>query len=395
MADNNENSGSAASRALPWYDYQPGVPVPKHITHMRVGVQQALVAAQKGTAPEIMELPNQLCRQHSNLQQVQIHVHTVEVTPSYAFGQCQQLKQVEFVASTTGQSDIAEATRNRPVQPRLTMIDYKAFYYCPNLHSVIGLEHVSQSLKRIGISAFGKCGKLTTLNLSCLTRLDSLGNAAFAYWESLTVVDLSNSLLVETINSYTFCDCKALCNIHLPRKLKQIHFGAFQPCKTLVSIVIPALVETMSHLVFGGCSSLTQVTFQSTRHLRRLMNNQQFYGCTSLHTLELQGSAIPRTLWPLLLEHLLRKGKGISSTLADIPTDRRVSARVRYARVLARSQLEQRVVRAGILTTAGISESKQCITIAWNFVRNNIANFYLEEEKKKPVYRRKRNRKGL
>eukprot|EP00523_Entomoneis_sp_CCMP467_P001978 CAMPEP_0168749768 /NCGR_PEP_ID=MMETSP0724-20121128/16895_1 /TAXON_ID=265536 /ORGANISM="Amphiprora sp., Strain CCMP467" /LENGTH=47 /DNA_ID= /DNA_START= /DNA_END= /DNA_ORIENTATION= len=40
-----------------WYDYQPGQEeVPEHVTHLRIGVQQALAAARNGAAPEIIDL---------------------------------------------------------------------------------------------------------------------------------------------------------------------------------------------------------------------------------------------------------------------------------------------------------------------------------------------------
>jgi len=177
----------------------------------------------------------------------------------------------------------------------------------------------------------------------------------------LIVVDLSNSVLLEEIGSSTFSDCTALKIIHLPPNLKRINVQAFRNCQSLVSIVIPTLVEHIGHQTFWTCCGLTKVTFQSTRHLRTLLNGslfsgEQFLGCTALHTLELQGRTIPRKLWPLLLEQFLQKDNGI----------------------LARTDF---------------GNDKQRITIAWNYVRANIANFYLLDETK-PAYGRKRDTPG-
>jgi len=355
MATDHEAPRGAA---WPWYDYQPGIPVPNHVTHLRIGVEQAVAAARNGTVLGLVELPENpglLCHGHPNLQLVQIHVHTVEVIRYMSFGHCPKLEKVEFVA-TTGESsiEIATTTTSSPeVQSRFREIADGAFCFCPNLHSVIGLEHVSCSLERIGHCAFMNCKKLTTLDGSHLTNLQYLGVRAFGECISLTVVDLSNSELLETIKHHAFWKCKTLKMVHLPPNLKQIHEEAFQHCDALASIAIPALVEHMGRCTFRNFTSLARVTFRSTRHLRTLMNDQQFLGCTSLHTLTLEGGPprIAGNLWPLLLEQFVQEDNGI-------------------------------LARAGI-------PNKQRVAIAWNFFRSNIDNFY--EEEKKPAYGLKRD----
>mmetsp|Transcript_5139 Transcript_5139/g.14465 ORF Transcript_5139/g.14465 Transcript_5139/m.14465 type:complete len:130 (+) Transcript_5139:33-422(+) len=102
MADNKHSSN-----ALPWYDYQPGEPVPNHVTHLRIGVQQAQAAAANGTAPEIMDLSDALGP--NILQQVQIHVQSIRYIKRSSFFECQNLEQVEFVATAGQSSDEAAA----------------------------------------------------------------------------------------------------------------------------------------------------------------------------------------------------------------------------------------------------------------------------------------------
>mmetsp|Transcript_19947 Transcript_19947/g.55027 ORF Transcript_19947/g.55027 Transcript_19947/m.55027 type:complete len:408 (-) Transcript_19947:57-1280(-) len=398
MTDDDSNNTGDDGALLPWYDYEPGAEVPNHVKYLRIGVQQALTAAVKtGTAPGIIELPDRLCGQATNLRRVQIHVHAVELIPWNAFAYCSKLEQVEFVAST-GQSSAAAATSNLPVQsPRLTRIGDYAFGGCSMLRSVDGMSNVSCCLARIGDNAFRRCEKLTALDLHCLARLQFLELFSFYECKSLTVVDLSNSVLLETICEYTFSFCMDLKVVHLPPNLKRIQdrtlFGcnvlvsivipaeveaigreAFGNCDALVRIVIPALVDTMGYRVFADCSRLTQVAFQSTRHLHTLMHGGeiagQFCGCTSVHSLELPSPPIIPKLWPRLLEQFLREGNGI-------------------------------LARAGIPTITGDEEESDddsdeekkteylWTTIAWNYVRANIANFYVEE--KKPVYGQKRD----
>jgi len=215
------------------------------------------------------------------------------------------------------------------------MIGDHAFYNCIKLRSVIGLEHVSGSLERIGRAAFHRCLQLTALNLSCLAHLEYLDNNAWNNCQSLTVVDLSHWVRLRAIGVRTFWKCQALRTIRLPPHLKEIHRKAFGKCTALVRIVLPAGVETMGHGTFGVCSRLTHVTFQSTRCLGRLMKEEPFLDCSALQTLQLQG---PRELWPHWLEQFLRKGS------------------------------------SGILAKGGIRHGTQRITIAWNFVRANIVD---------------------
>jgi len=248
------------------------------------------------------------------------------------------------------------ASHHPPAHSKFVAIGYCSFMFCSKLHSVIGLEHVSHSLEDIGQQTF-RYTRLTTFDFSYLKQLQLLENS-FAGCRSLTVVDLSNSQSLRAIGQSAFWNCTALRVIHLPPNLKRIDELAFDKCRQLVSVAIPPLVEYMGSHAFQNCSGLTQVSLQSTRHLRALLNDGQFCGCTSLHTLELflpVSPAFTAKLWPLLLEQFL--GGDHNGILA----------------------------RAGIAASSadgkeGTKEEKskkknQQITIAWNFVRTNIANF--------------------
>eukprot|EP00523_Entomoneis_sp_CCMP467_P016333 CAMPEP_0168778438 /NCGR_PEP_ID=MMETSP0725-20121227/7084_1 /TAXON_ID=265536 /ORGANISM="Amphiprora sp., Strain CCMP467" /LENGTH=358 /DNA_ID=CAMNT_0008828211 /DNA_START=23 /DNA_END=1099 /DNA_ORIENTATION=+ len=349
MAEKKDNEDDS----LPWYDFQAGVPVPEHVTHLRIGVQQAqAAAASAANGPDILELPVDFCINHQTLQQLQIHVLSIQLVPSGSFARCPTLEQVEFVANAGQSSAAATAAAATSGPSQLTSIGHFAFYRCPNLRSVIGLEHLSDCLEIINSRAFLNCKMLTTLDFSCLRRLKHLGADGFLACKSLEVVDLSNAVLLEDLGPSSFFECRALKILHLPPRLKRIHTKSFCNCKALVSIIIPASVEYMDMQAFSTCSGLTRVTFQSTRYLRWLMDyDEQFRFCDSLHTLELQGPAITRKLWPRLLEQFLQEDNGI-------------------------------------LAQAGIDRGRQRVTIAWNFMRSNIANFYIDE--KKPSYCRKR-----
>jgi len=372
MADReNENKKDGNNALLPWYDYRPGKRVPHHVTHLRMGVKEAVEAAQNGSTPKLINVSSPCYQYRPKIQQLQIHVHTVQGLLDTEFFYCGHLTQVEFVTTTTTEQSMTATAAmaggdDASIQPRFATIGYENFRECFKLHSVIGLEHVSCSLERIGECAFWQCEKLTRFNLSCLTRLQSLGDSAFYQCESLVAVDLSKCLLLETVGRGAFGWCKALTTIHLPPKLKRLNQSFVQGCSALVSIVLPTSVEFMGYVACAHCTSLTRVTFQSTLHLRSLMHQQQFRGCTSLHTLELQQGRCPiaRKLWPRLLEQFLREGNGILAR-AGIPNmDDKVD-----------SDDEDSDDEEGDET------KNQRTTIAWNFLRANIANFYVEEKK--------------
>jgi len=424
MTENNAENGDS----LPWYDFQPEVYwdfntpnfreqfpwVPNHVTHLRIGVQQALAAALEAAkeddsstgneedssaeshwGSEIIDLPlSPYFGYQAHLKQVQIHAHSMQIIATATFERC-NLEKVEFVGTTWQSGAAATSTASNPqLQSRLEGIEDWPFISCSNLHSVIDLEHVSCSLRYIGEYAFFECEKLATFDFSCLARLQYLGSFAFGLCESLTVVNLSNSVGLESISNNAFRECKALMIIQLPPKLSRICRKAFCHCDALVNIIIPETVEAMGYKAFWGCSSLKQVTFQSTKHLRRLMNNQQFLDCNALHALELQGPLNTQNLWPFLLEQLredngvlARAGIGNSTDQEDEVDDEDLRPLPEtgghcddddwmeedYREEDEKSE-EEKKEEAKEKTKKQHETKKQRITIVWNLMRANAAN---------------------
>jgi hypothetical protein len=65
---------------------------------------------------------------------------------------------------------------------------------------------------------------------------------------------------VTDIGDESFCDCKSLRSIMLPKGLKTIGKRAFAQCRELESIVIPEGVETIEPGTFANCDALKTVT---------------------------------------------------------------------------------------------------------------------------------------
>lgn len=90
----------------------------------------------------------------------------------------------------------------------------------------------------------------------------TIGEGAFRYCDSLTIVIIPNS--VTTIESYAFADCTSLTNIIIPDSVTTIGYAAFIWCESLTSVTIPDGVTSIGNYTFEYCYSLTSVTIPDT-----------------------------------------------------------------------------------------------------------------------------------
>ena len=75
-----------------------------------------------------------------------------------------------------------------------------------------------------------------------------IGNGAFFWCESLTSINIPNS--VTTIGEVAFGMCESLTNINIPNSVTTIGNGAFSRCSSLISINIPNSVTTIGRGAF-------------------------------------------------------------------------------------------------------------------------------------------------
>ena len=78
-----------------------------------------------------------------------------------------------------------------------------------------------------------------------------IGNGAFFWCESLTSINIPNS--VTTIGEVAFGMCESLTNINIPNSVTTIGNGAFSRCSSLISINIPNSVTTIGRGAFSDC----------------------------------------------------------------------------------------------------------------------------------------------
>ena len=92
--------------------------------------------------------------------------------------------------------------------------------------------------------------------------VEVIGNGAFAFCNSLTIINIPNS--VTTIGESAFLGCESLTNINIPNSVTTIGKSAFGWCKSLTNINIPNSVTIIGDRAFWGCDFLTCITIPSS-----------------------------------------------------------------------------------------------------------------------------------
>ncbi len=146
---------------------------------------------------------------------------------------------------------------------------------------------INSNVTYIGQRAFYQCSKLTTVDLSYASNLQTIQNQAFASCESLNSLTFRSNLT--TIGDYAFDTCTKLTTLSIPdsvtsigthaftnglllrtvsisssSKLQSIGVSAFEYCPVLTEIYIPSSVTSIGDNAFLNCNQLTTVQINST-----------------------------------------------------------------------------------------------------------------------------------
>ena len=190
----------------------------------------------------------------------------------------------------------------------LESIGNSAFYGCENLSTVD--FSACGNLTSIGEMAFDDAKALTSVSLP--SSLTELGATAFAN-SGLTSIDLSNCSGLTVINEDVFCRNKSLTSVKLPLTVKSIGKGAFQSCTSLTDIDLslyvmlesigddafnftplttvrlPEGVKTLGMSVFSQCEQLESADLSACK-LLKVLPSYCFRDCYKLSTLLLPTS---------------------------------------------------------------------------------------------------------
>lgn len=148
-------------------------------------------------------------------------------------------------------NDDAWITRNFTTyeNDKITSVAYGAFAYFKSL-TYVNLPNCSY----IGKYAFASCKSLANINLPACTSIDEY---AFRSCEDLTGINFPECSYLR----YAFIDCSSLTYASIP-KCVSIDYMTFARCSSLSSIILPPSCSIIASSAFINCSCLSAITLQ-------------------------------------------------------------------------------------------------------------------------------------
>ena len=137
--------------------------------------------------------------------------------------------------------------------------DWKRLLWAPS-GLIYGEYSIRKGVKIIGNSAFLGCESLTNINIP--NSVTYIGNDAFGCCESLTNINIPNS--VTNIGDRAFMGCNSLTSINIPNSVTYIGNSAFGECESLTNINIPNSVTNIGDWAFKQCESLTNINIPNS-----------------------------------------------------------------------------------------------------------------------------------
>lgn len=224
-----------------------------------------------------------------------------DITGSYAFRECKNLKTVVFeegVESISGSYVFNKSTAVESVKFPSTMksIEEGAFYANYALASIewgslesigshafsacMALEEleVPATVKYVGGGAFHECEGLKKLVLAA----ETIDHNAFSYCISLTDIEIEPTT-TNWIGTGVFTDCDALEHFTFPDHFTSTGVETFHYCDKLSTIDF-ANIETIQHGCFAWCPSLTEINIPGTV---KTIESNVFLACKNITSITL------------------------------------------------------------------------------------------------------------
>ena len=217
---------------------------------------------------------------------------------------------------------------------------------CTDTEIVIPSVYKNLPVTSIGSRAFEYCNSLTSIEIA--NSVTSIGNCAFYGCDSLTSIEIPNS--VTNIGEYVFSSCDSLShniknglkylgnssNLYLylngtlnvdmistiiDSNCRFICSSAFEDCDSLTSIKIPNSVTSIGGGAFDGCSSLASIEIPNSV---TSIGDYAFDGCSSLTSIAVDANNanykdIDGNLYSKDGKTLLRYAIGKTTTSFTIP----------------------------------------------------------------------------
>lgn len=158
----------------------------------------------------------------------------------------------------------------------VTSIGNAAFAWSESLEKVV----LPAKLEEISRSCFSGCESLTEVKFG--SKITTIGADAFYKCTSLKTINLPSSL--EEIKGGAFRKCIALKDINFNNKLEIIGDRAFQSANRLKSVALPSSIKVVKERVFEDCIDLEKVVFNSNK---TRLGEGVFRECSSLKSVKL------------------------------------------------------------------------------------------------------------
>ena len=246
---------------------------------------------------------------------------------TYAFGGCQNLREINITFQTTDIDRAAFSDCKRLADENSFIIFNKVLFEyfgneskieVPNGVEIIGAHAflsaarnqieemiIPETVHTIEEGAFSCCHNLKRVEMP--KALNYLGEEAFEYCDSLTSITVPEG--IETLNFKTFSNCDKLKEIILPNSLKKMEYMAICECASLEDIDIPVGVEEIGGNQFSNCDNLKIINIPDTvtqfedSKLKDVRLNISKLGKSFKATLKHQwGGTDERALWKMVNE---------------------------------------------------------------------------------------------
>lgn len=127
-------------------------------------------------------------------------------------------------------------------------------------------------VKVVKVQGDGNCAiPATVQHKGVAYKVIAIGDGAFRGCESLTSVNIPNS--VTSIGDKTFAFCRSLTSISIPNSVTSIGTESFVACDGLSSIYIPNSVTFIGTAAFAGCNGLTSIIVDKDNPMYDSRNN--------------------------------------------------------------------------------------------------------------------------